>query len=326
MVRPFDIRDVGVMQRLSTQARPLATQMVVVGGVSPLRDAMRAYVAAGRDPLVCLVERDNEHDVDAFGFMQILPDESSAEVARQRGAALLLAAPVPHTEAQVQAWLYLVHELAVSAAERGAHHIVADVHEGGIEHKILQSAGFVPLMQQDLMKLAGQLPAEAHDERAPGLRKATKDDEPLIRALHMRSAPKMTYQAECSLDALLNLMRVHKGWVLLHHNEVIGHIGFWHGRRGRAMRCLFRPEAEEHAAAVLGHVLSRDNYRRATYCSVRHYQSWLLPMLDELGFLHLSTTTMMMRHSAPRVQAPVWSTAPEMEALLAAVRGNKPTS
>jgi hypothetical protein len=326
MVRPFDIRDVGLMQRLQSQARPLATQMIVVGGISPLRDAMRAYVAAGRDPLVCLVEHDTEHEIDAFGMLQVLPDESSAEVARQRGAAMLLAAPVPHTEAQVHAWLYLIQELAANAAERGAHHIVADVHEGGIEYQILQSAGFAPLMQQDLMKLTRALPADNHAAPVPGLREATKEDEPQIRALHIRSAPKMIYQAECSLDSLLSLLRVQKGWVLVQHNEVVGHIGIWHGRRGRAMRCLFRPEAESQAAAVLGHVLSHDNYRRATYCSVRHYQSWLLHILDELGFAHLTTTTVMMRHSAPRVQAPVWSAVPELEALMAGARGNKPKS
>lgn len=326
MIRPFDIRDVGLMQRLQSQARPLATQMIVVGGISPLRDAMRAYVAAGRDPLVCLVEHDNEHEIDAFGMLQMLPDESSAEVARQRGAALLLAAPVPHDEAQVHAWLHLIQELAANAAERGAHHIVADVHESGIEQQVLQSAGFASLMQQDLMKSTHMLSPGEHAPPVPGLREAIKDDEPLIRALHIRSAPKMTYQAECSLDALLSLLRVQKGWVLMQHNEVIGHIGFWHGRRGRAMRCLFRPEAEPQAAAVLSHVLSHDNDRRATYCSVRHYQSALLPILDELGFVHLSTTTVMMRHSAPRVRAPVWSAAPELEALLAGARGNKPNS
>ena len=58
MIRPFDIRDVGVLQRLHAHARPLATQMIVVGGIHPLREAMRSYVAGGRDPVLCLVERE----------------------------------------------------------------------------------------------------------------------------------------------------------------------------------------------------------------------------------------------------------------------------
>jgi hypothetical protein len=53
------------------------------------------------------------------------------------------------------------------------------------------------------------------------------------------------------------------------------------------------------------------NPRRPVYCTIRHYQSWLLPIFDELGFAHLVSTTLMVRHTAVRVQQPVWSTTPK---------------
>jgi hypothetical protein len=311
--------------------RPLATHLVIVGGINPLREAMRGYVAGFLDHMVCLVERDGDSpDADAFGLMYVLPDESGPEIARQRGAGLILMAPTPNSDAQVAAWVSLTHELAASAAERGVHHIVADVHEGGVEAAILQSAGFVPMLQQSLYKRVklskdggkGKSKAGVAPRPVPGLRPATKDDEPLIRALHIRSAPKMTYHAEHSSDALFGLMRVQRQWVLIQHNEVVGYVGLWHGRRGRAMRCLFRPGAEEMAESVIRNVLAQDAYQRATYCAVRHYQQGLHAALDQLGFVHVAATTLLVRHTAPRVTAPVWSAVPE----IAAIRANNPVS
>jgi hypothetical protein len=316
VIRRFDIRDLSMVQRLQTQGRPLATQMAMVGGLHPLRAAMRSYVAgvAGAfDPVLCLVDADGP---GAFGMLRMLPDESSEEVARQRGAALLLAAPMPRDEDGEQHWVSIVHELAAGAAERGAHHVVADVREGSFEATLLTAAGFAPQMQQDLLKLPRMQRVTQAGESVAGLRAAERRDEPLIRALHLRCAPRLTWAAESSLDALLGAMQVQRGYVLMNGSEVVGHVGFWHGGRGRAMRCLFRADHEPAAGAVLRQVLSGAAYRRATYCSVRSYQSWLAPVLQDIGFVHVSTNVAMLKHTAARVTSPVWARAPQGRRLL----------
>ena len=310
MIRSFDLRDVSVVQRLHGQGRPLSTHMVMAGGINPLRDAMRGYVAGALDHMICLVERDTEHNVEAFGLMHVLPDESDAEIARQRGAALVLMAPAPTTAALAGAWVYLIQELAAVASERGAHHIVADVQEGSVEAGILQSAGFAALLSQDLLKLT-RSPEKGMAHPLPeGARLATRDDDPQIRLLHLRCAPKMTLQAERTCDALFNSMRLHKSWVLLRNNEVVGYIGTWHGRRGRVLQCLFRPDAEGEADGMLRHVLSVEKYGRPTYCCLRHYQNALLPVLAGQGFMNLGSTILMMRHTAVHIRQPVWSKVP----------------
>ena len=221
-----------MVQRLQSQGRPLTTQMAMVGGLHPLRAAVRSYVAGvtgAFDPVVCLVDSEG---TGAFGMLRMLPDESSGEVARQRGAALLLAAPMPRDEDGERHWVSIVHELAAGAAERGAHHIVADVHEGSFEASLLTTAGFGPQMQQDLLKLH-RMQSVQKVEPVAGLREAERGDEPLVRALHLRCAPRLTWAAESSLDALLGSMRVQRGYVLINGSEVVGHVGFWHGGRGR---------------------------------------------------------------------------------------------
>lgn len=313
MIRAFDIRDVNVVQRLSALARPLACELVAVDGVSPLRDALRSYLAGGRDHAVVLVERDPDHDIEAFGLMYVLPGTNGAEQADGAGvhrrAALVLMAPHAQSDELMEAWMYLAQEFAVEAAQRGVHHIVAEVPESGGEAEALQGAGFVPLIQQDVLKLANKIPTDGVIE-VPGLREQTKDDEPLIKALHIRAAPKMTYQAEVSFDLLRATHRMDRGFVLMRSNELVAHVSVRQGKRGYGMQALFRPDAESEAKPMLqfalAHLLSRA--WRPVYVTVRHYQSWLLPILDELGFIHVTSTMLMVRHLAARVHQPVWST------------------
>jgi hypothetical protein len=313
MIRPFDIRDVSVVQRLQPFARPLACELVAVDGVNVLRDAMRSYLAGGRDNAVVLVERDPDRGIDAFGLMHLLPgsngdnDHGSSSSSR-RSAAMITMAPQPQTDELVEAWMYLAQEFASEAAQRGVHQMFAEVPEQGGESDALHGAGFAPLMQQDLMKLT-QFPGANSIPEVSGLREQTKDDEPLIKVLHMRVAPRMTHHAEAAYDVFRSTHRVHKGFVLMRSNELIAHVELRNGRRGVGMQALFRPEAEDDAKPMLKHALARtlDRDHRPVYCTVRQYQSWLLPILDDLGFTLVTPTTLMVRYTAARVHQPVWS-------------------
>jgi hypothetical protein len=330
MIRPFDIRDVGAVQRLTPYARPLACELVAVDGIMPLREAMRAYMSGGRDHAVVLMERDSKHNLDAFGLMHVLPEihhhdnhhEHDNGNPQQKRAALVMMAPHAQSEELVEAWMYLAQEFASEAAQRGVHHIVAEAPEAGGEAEALHGAGFVPLIPQDVLKLAGRLEAAPAPELPAGMREQTRDDEPLIRALHIRVAPKMTYQAEVTFDMLRATHRAEKGVVLERHNELAGHVSMRQGRRGYGMHVQFRQEAEEDAHIMLQYALSRlaQRERLPVYVTVRQYQSWLLPILDGLGFVHMSSTILMMRHTAARVHQPVWSASPELAA------AKKPTS
>jgi hypothetical protein len=205
MVRPFEIRDVSVIQRLTPLAHPLACELVAVDGVNPLREAVRAYLSGGRDHAVVLVARSSHHDLEAFGVMYVLPfingEEEGHDGAAHRRAALVLMSPRPQSDALIETWMHLAQEFAVEATRRGVHHIVAEAPETGGEVEALQAAGFAPLIQQDVLKLAAS-PSLGTLPHVSGLREQTKDDEPFIKALHLRIAPKMTYQAEVSFDLL----------------------------------------------------------------------------------------------------------------------------
>ncbi|NJM40078.1 MAG: hypothetical protein HC853_04580 [Anaerolineae bacterium] len=293
-----------VIQRLRPLARTLAYELLAVDGVNLLRDAVTSYVTGGRDHNVVLVDRDRD-GIEAFGLMHILRDGLHApnnshntnngdRSATQHRAALILMAPGPQSDESVESWMYLAREFCAYAAAHGVHHVIAEPPEYGGEAEALHGAGFAPLIHQDVLKLPA-LEREVELTASPlGMREAVKADEPLIRMLHMRNAPKMTYQAEITSDLLRATTPSDEGWVLVQHNEVVGHVAIREGKRGYGLQLMFRPKAEEMAKPMLQHALGRIGKRRRgpVYCTVRAYQSWVLPVLDDLGFSHVTSTVL----------------------------------
>jgi hypothetical protein len=213
-----------VLQRLRPLARTLAYELTAVEGVNLLRDVITSYVSGGRDTTVALVDRDRDGDaaLDAFGLMHLLQDiQNSGLNGETRRAALVLMSPGPTSDQMVESWMFLARE-----------------------SEALQGAGFAPLIHQDVLKLA-RVPVESPESLKPiaGFREVTKADEPLIRMLHMRCAPKITYQAELTADLLRDTGRAENGWVLNHGTELVASITLRHGRRGYGLGLMFRPKA-----------------------------------------------------------------------------------
>ena len=101
--------------------------------------------------------------------------------------------------------------------------------------------------------------------------------------------------------------------MLMNAQEACAHISINKGRKGCALRLLIRhdvPEIQPHLATMLESVLfeagiSNDH---PIYCLLPSYQSWMLPILDGLGFVHHAATTVMLKHITASVRVPVWQT------------------
>ncbi len=327
MVRPFDIRDVSVVQRLSPLGRALAYELAAVDGLSPLREALRAYASGGGDNRVVLVRRSHEHVAEAFGLVQLMSDPAdtirddgaaneSRNGVRSRYAALVYMAPVPRTEDMAAAWADLAQALVSYAAERGAVHVIAEAPDNGSSDGIreadaLYSAGFSPLIHQDVLKLPRVSEAcDAPAEEVPGLRPQQDSDEPLIRLLTLRTVPKLMQRAETTSDLTRLTHRIDCGFSLFNKGELTGNVAIRRGRRGYGLQMLFHASAEDRAEAALRYALSHLCGRagnRPIYCTVPSYQSWLLPALGRLGFVHVTSNVLMIKHTTATVKQPVWS-------------------
>jgi hypothetical protein len=313
-IRPFDIRDVSAVQRLSSLGRMLAYELVAVDGLNPLREAMRAYISAGYDHTVALIRRDpnaRERDTrDTFGLMQLIPVRK-AEQETARYAALLYMSPAAQNDEVEEAWAELAEAFVMYATENGVQCIVAETPESGHEAEALHRVGFSALMHQDIMKLAA-LPQEMEAPDVIGLRAQEERDELYVKLLSMRVVPKLVQKAEGATDLTRLTHRSDCGFILMRNQDPLAHVSFRQGRRGYGMQVLFRQDAEDLAEPVLQYALSNlcDRTRRPVYCMIPSYQSWLLPVLDGLGFTHITSNTIMVKHTTARVRQPVWSLQP----------------
>lgn len=339
MVRPFDIRDVSVIQRLSPLGRTLAYELTAVDGLSPLREALRVYASGSSDNRAVLVRRSHDHNGEAFGLVQLMSDPAdsihddgaageSRNGARLRYAAMVYMAPSPHTEDIAAAWADLAQGLISYAAERGAVHVIAEAPDNSGEADALHSAGFSPLIHQDVLKLPRvSREFDATAEEMPGLRPQQESDEPLIRLLTMRTVPKLMQRTETTSDLIRLSRRIDCGFSLFSKGELTGNVAIRRGRRGYSLQMLFHPSAEDQAEAALRYSLSHLCGRtgnRPVYCTVPSYQSWLLPALGRLGFVHVTSNVLMTRHTTATVKQPVWSL--DAKAAASGVAHSKPNA
>jgi hypothetical protein len=311
MIRLFDIRDVGTVQRLSPVGRTLAYEPAAVDGLNPLREAMRAYVAGGYDRAVALMRRDPDNrELDTFGLMYLVPGRVSTQ-NEARFAALAYMAPFPQTDELTNTWVELTEAFVSYAGEHGVHCIVAEIPETGREAQAFHQVGFTSLMHQDIMKLA-MLPEVMETPDVIGLRPVEDKDDAYIKLLSMRVVPKLVQKAEGSTDLTRLTHRSDCGFILMHQQEPMVYISLQQGRRGYGMQILFKPEAEDLAESVLRYSLVNlcGRSRRPVYCMVPTYQSWLLPVLDAIGFTHITSNAIMVKHTTARVRQPVWSLQP----------------
>lgn len=298
-----------MIQRLTPLGRSLAFEAAALDGLNPLREAARSYVTPVVEDALTLIRRGNDGE-DAFALLKLI---HPAEKDKYPGcAALLFMAPNPDSEARAEAWGNLVDEAARVTGERGAGVMLAEAPDGSREAEVLQAAGFIPLIHQDVLKLA-QGRDHADPPRPDGLREQNLKDErddALVYWLAQKVVPKPIQRAETGMEPNRVLHTPQWGYLLAQGGEPLGHISISQGKRAYGVRVLMRPEAEPLARAAVAYALAARCRRmaRPVYACIPAYESWVLHDFDALGFAHVASTLLLARHNTAKVRQPVWST------------------
>jgi len=309
LVRPFHIRDLNVIQRLAPLGRSLAFEAAAIDGLNPLREAARGYMTPVIEDTLTLIRRGSDGE-DAFALLKLI---HPAEKDKYPGcAALMFMAPHPDNQARAEAWANLVEEATRVAGERGAGVMLAEAPDGSREAEVLQATGFIPLIHQDVLKLA-QSRDQTDAPRPDGLREQNLKDErddALVYWLAQKVVPKPIQRTETGMEPNRVLHTPHWGYLLLRDNEPLGHISISQGKRAYGLRVLMRPEAEPLTRAAIEYALAARCRRaaRPVYACIPTYESWALPAFDALGFAHVTSTILLARHSTLKVRQPVWNT------------------
>jgi hypothetical protein len=284
MIRFFDWRDMGLVKTLSPQGVCLHAETGLVHGAHPLQEALLAYLMPGTGAPT-LVWRDNGNGT--FGQLRHRLGDEQAHV-------LFVA---PQLSAAAEGWLPVVERLAVEAAGRGAHNLIAEVSEESAEFEALRTAGFAVYARQSLWKLAGTIPAV--NNLVP-LHPAGNADVIGVSTLYTNVVPRLVQQVE-------PIPNHRHGYVLKRDDELIAFVDVRRGPLGIWVEPYLHPEAYDLSEALLLtclHGIPNRN-ERPVYVCVRRYQDWLQDILAQAGFETMGSQAVMVKRLVIRVTEPL---------------------
>ncbi len=307
MIRPFNLRDLALVRRLSDRGVSLYTEPALTDSVHPLRGALLSIVGGDFPTYVWKTK-----DRDAAGFIQIYleKDDLHAHIL-YLGSTQEKPSSVPGQDEGSSAinesvWVPLLEEAVVDIGRRGIHSLVAEVDELGEELPILRRAGFAVYTRQDIWVVAGA-------ETVPQsniLRPCRPVDDWEIQLLYANTVPRLVQLVEPTppLDS-------GEVWILREQGELSAFIHLHMGSVATWMRLFVHPNAEARAEEIVQAALRLIPAKasHAVYCCVRRYQSWLRGPMERTGFALWGSQAVMVKHTVHHLQKPVSELSASLE-------------
>ncbi|NIM95504.1 MAG: hypothetical protein GTO18_17540 [Anaerolineales bacterium] len=297
MIRPFDWRDIGLLNRSRENGLCLDSQMAHTRGTSMLQTIIVDLFAPGRNGCTLVARPSEKDEIAAVGQIMHRAGETRARLTfigpeevlyRPYGAELLDA-------------------LSSAAGERGANHLVADVDENSLAFESMRSAGYAIYARQRIWRL--EIPPEGTDRlEKSAWRPETDDDVEAVNHLYLDNVPVLVQQVETPPNQ-------DKGdLVHWHEGELLGYLDIERGSIGVWVHPYFHP-AVENLDLLLSDFLSSytDNQERPLYFAVRSYQGLVGQTLERLGFQLFRDQAVMVKRLAVPVHRPAQAPIPTVE-------------
>jgi hypothetical protein len=293
-IRPFDWRDLLLVQRLQGQGQVLDYERAGVDGIFPLRDALHNYIPLRNGPRRTLVMAGKN------AFAQYVFQKNSKCVR------LTYLVPVPEQDADC--WIYLLEQLTATVGQQGVYHVVAEARPDGPELALLQRVGFGVFTRQALYRRESPL-VEGALPPLPGLRPWRSTDDWGVRLLHTNIVPPLAQQIETPVVEALAPSLWPNRLVLERDGEILACLVSQVGRVGSALHLLVNQQANMHAEDLIRHGLETLSHApdQPVYCSVRRYANWLQAPVEACGFEPLISTMLLVKHTVARVMTPAWN-------------------
>ena len=295
--RAFTIGDLPLIQRLKARGISMDSATYLSRGLHTLTDATLSRLPLGHFGTPTVIVRYAEEQ--AFGQLRHEPGSPDAHIV-----FVAPALPEEYTPGQESAWLLLLDTLLQAAGERGAHNLHAEVDENSAVFEALRRAGFASYARQDIWRR----PPRPLPQPRPAaiLHPATADDAPAIRFLHAQTVPRLAQKADPVPDT--------QGMVYLVGGEARAYLAVSAGARGIYVKPYLLLEDAATAGQIFAALLW--TLEHAThlplYCCVRQYQGWLGQALGDLGFAPWARQTVLVRHTAARIERPAFASLPSV--------------
>lgn len=319
MIRPFNLRDLPLVHRLSELGVSLHTESALTKNLHPTRGALFSLVGGDFPTYVWKSDKNG-----LAGFIQLYLEEESAHAhilylsSTSDGHIAAETNGVTGAEGQVErpyqvnenAWLPLLDQAVIEAGQRGIHSLVAEVDEVSEELPVLRRAGFVVYTRQDVWMLN---PGEVvkPDKEITILRPRQAEDDWDIQLLYANTVPRLVQLVEP-----MPPLQEGTGWVLHEENELAAFVHIHVGPLGTWLRLFIHPSAEAQAEQIITAVV-RQNLAAAArpiYCCVRRYQSWVQHALERSGFTLWGSQAVMVKHIVQKATKPLTDLSTALEA------------
>lgn len=296
MIRPFDWRDLGLLNRVRNRGLCLEAQLAYTRGPQAVQTALLDIIMPGRSSCTLVVRPTGTEEEPAVGQLSHRTDERFARLAFVSPAETLGAGSGE----------LLIEGLVSLAGEHGAQHLIAEVEEGTATFECLRNVGFGIYARQRIWQSQAR---PRTDAAAPDAwRPRTSSDDPAIQSLYQNLVPALVQQVE-SPPSSNDRGLVH--WV---EGELLGYADVVRGPLGVWTQPYFHPAAaglDSLLAASIPH--AQGNRPVPVYVCVRSYQGGLESSLDHAGLELCAEQAVMVKHIAATVRRPVLATMPALE-------------
>jgi hypothetical protein len=303
MIRPFNLRDLALVHRLSEQGVALHTESALTGSLYPLRGALANMFVRNDYPTYVW----KANGGSAAGFIQLYVRESNQPAYIMYLSAMDETAVANGDEPAVDetAWLALLDRAVVEVGQRGIHNLVAEVNETGPELPILRRAGFAVYMRQDVWVLA-QAEQNRSEMASLELTPYDKRDDWEVQLLYANTVPRLVQMVDPMPPTSEG-----EGWVLRQAGELSAFVHLHQGDTATWLRLFIHPNAEAQADEIVASLLhlKQESVTSPVYCCLPRYQSWLQGGLERTGFRFWGSQAVMVKHTVQHLQRAMVKTA-----------------
>jgi hypothetical protein len=270
-IRPLDLLDIPTLNRYrneallldSTRALTRGNPLGTAGFLSHFNPARHVYTAVAK-----------ENGDSLLGCVIHTPGETFAR--------LLYLAPTTHLNHPNL--VPLIENLSAEAGTWGAFHVIAEVDETSEAFAALRNSGFAVYAWQKLWNISS---VTGTGQRS-GWTRAQSTDLPAIQSLYHQIVPPLLQPVE---------PMPHRAAGFICTEGIKCHVSLSSGTEGIVIAPLIHPEAS-NVGARLSTLVSELSNRgaRPVYLCVRSYQTWLEPVLEDLGASAGPRQAVMVKH------------------------------
>jgi hypothetical protein len=239
------------------------------------------------------------HPLGAMGLLAYINPARHLYAAISNGGETTLLGGIIHTRGETFAKLLylapsthlndpqlpeLIEHLTKQAGEWKAFHVLAEIDETSKVFPALRTSGFSVYAWQRLWDVSQIQKTESINRS--GWKRMKSIHLPAIHNLHYQIVPQLLHPIEPAPNST-------QGFV---HEELKCFANITSGMYGVVLTPLIHPHEEDAAEKIISLLNVVPNGNRKIYLNVRSYQTWLEPVLEDLGAKASQRQAVMVKH------------------------------